>query len=246
MLAALIAPAVLLGGTATGAFAPVSTVLTATTVVVDSTPTTSAADASSPALVSIAAAPVAPAHRAASAAVNTAANAVAAMPAAPKIITAVPNTAAARTAYINAMYLSVVPAGERAALASKYALGYNIPGISCGTGCTDFTNGSVRSSFNATFFSESVTIQRNRIAHEAAHAYGFLYFDQYATSSWAGLGGWQAQFHQLDRSFVKTYDAEAFAACVAWNETGYNNQVNQISAPCTADAATFAIAQIPQ
>jgi hypothetical protein len=157
-----------------------------------------------------------------------------------------PKTAAARTAYINAMYVSVIPAGERAALAGHYAVGYNIPGINCGTGCTSYTNGSATSSFNATFFRESVTYQRNRIAHEAAHAYGFLHFDQYASPSWAGLGGWQAQFDQLDRSFVRTYDAEAWAACVAWKQSGFNNRVNQVRAVCTPAAGAFAIAQISQ
>jgi hypothetical protein len=242
MLAALMAPALIAGGAATAAFATETSVVTATSVVV-SAPAEGAIYAPPPALASIAPAAVAPAHPAAAPVTKVAS----AMAAAPKVATsAAPSTAADRTAYLNAMYLSVVPAGERAALAGEYALGYNIPGINCGTGCTDYSNNTARSSFNATFFSESVTIQRNRIAHEAAHAYGFLHFNGYATPSWAGLGGWQAQFNQLDRSFVKTYDAEAFAACVAWKETGFNNQVNQISAPCTSDAATFAIAQIPQ
>jgi len=157
-----------------------------------------------------------------------------------------PASAAARTAYINTLYSSVIPAGERAALAGHYVLGYQLPGINCGTGCTSFSNGSARSSFNATFFRESVTYQRNRIAHEAAHAYGFLHFTNYATPSWAGLGGWQAQFNQLDRSFLRTFDAEAWAACVAWKETGFNNRVNQIRAVCTPAAGAFAIAQIAQ
>jgi hypothetical protein len=156
-----------------------------------------------------------------------------------------PASAAARTAYINALYNSVVPAGERAALAGHYLLGYKLPGINCGTGCTSYSNGAVRSSFNATFFRESVTYQRNRIAHEAAHAYGFTHISNYATPSWSGLSGWQTQFNQLDRSFVRTFDAEAWAACDAWQQTGFNNKVNQVRAICTPPAGTFAIAQIP-
>ncbi len=118
-------------------------------------------------------------------------------------------------------------------------------GLSCGTGCTGLFDGEARSSFDSTFFSESVAYQRNRIAHEAAHAYGFLFISDYASPSWAGVGGWQTQFDSLDRSFVKTYDAEAFAACVAWQESGFNNRVDQISSLCTAPAAALAMAQLP-
>jgi hypothetical protein len=155
------------------------------------------------------------------------------------------STAAARTAYVNAMYLAVVPAGERAALAGHYTLGYNLAGLSCGTGCSGASGGQARSSFNATFFTESLAYQRNILAHEAAHAFGFLYIDGYGVASWAGLGGWQGEFNALDRGFVRTYDAEAWAACVAWKETGFNNRVNQITSVCTAAAATLAMAQIP-
>jgi hypothetical protein len=153
-------------------------------------------------------------------------------------------TAAARAAYINAMYLSVVPAGQRAAVAGHYVLGYNLPGLSCGTGCTGLFNGQARSSFNNTFFAETLPYQRNTIAHEAAHAYGFLYIDSYATPNWTATGGWQGQFHTLDRSFVRTYDAEAWAACVAWKESGFNNRVDQITAVCTPQAAAAAIAHL--
>ena len=151
----------------------------------------------------------------------------------------------ARTAYINAMYLAVVPAGQRAALAGRYALGYNLPGLGCGTGCTGLFSGQARSSFNDTFFAESLAYQRNTLAHEAAHAYGYLYFTSYSTPSWAGMGGWQAEFNSLDRSFVKTYDAEAWAACVAWQETGFNNRIDQITNVCTSRAAAAAMTQIP-
>jgi hypothetical protein len=154
-------------------------------------------------------------------------------------------SATSRTAYINAMYLSVVPAGERAALAGRYVLGYNLPGLACGAGCTGLFGGQARSSFNSTFFSYSVAYQRNTVAHEAAHAYGFLFISNYATPSWAAEGGWQAQFHDLDASFVRTYDAEAWAACVAWKESGFNNRVDQIKNVCTPQAATAAMAQIP-
>ena len=73
------------------------------------------------------------------------------------------------------MYVSVVPAGERAALTGRYVLGYNLAGLSCGTGCTGLFSGQARSSFDDTFFAESLAYQHSRIAHEAAHAYGFLY-----------------------------------------------------------------------
>jgi hypothetical protein len=160
--------------------------------------------------------------------------------------TATPGTTVAtRTAYINAMYLSVVPAGERAALAGRYVLGYNLPGLACGTGCSGLFGGQARSSFDNTFFNVSLAYQRNTLAHEAAHAYGFLFFSDYATPSWAGVGGWQTQFNSLDRSFAKTYDAEAWAACVAWKETGFNNRVDQIASVCTPQAAVAAMAQIP-
>ena len=152
---------------------------------------------------------------------------------------------ATRAAYINAMYVAVVPAGQRAALAGRYVLGYNLPGLGCGTGCTGLFNGQARSSFNDTFFAESLAYQRNTLAHEAAHAYGYLYFTSYTTPSWAALDGWQAEFNRLDRSFVRTYDAEAWAACVAWQETGFNNRIDQITNICTPQAATAAMAQIP-
>jgi hypothetical protein len=149
-----------------------------------------------------------------------------------------------RTAYIRAMYASVVPSRERAALAGRYVLGYNLPGLACGSGCTGLFSGQARSSFNSVFFSYSLAYQRNTLAHEAAHAYGFLFIRSYATPSWASAGGWQAVFHRLDRSFVRTYDAEAWAACVAWKETGFNNRVDQIRNICTSQAATVAMAQI--
>jgi hypothetical protein len=154
-------------------------------------------------------------------------------------------SATSRTAYINAMYLSVVPAGERAALAGRYVLGYNLAGLACGTGCTGLFGGQARSSFDGTFFTSSLAYQRNTLAHEAAHAYGFLFIRNYATPSWAAEGGWQGQFHDLDASFVRTYDAEAWAACVAWKESGFNNRVDQIKNACTPQAATAAMAQIP-
>ncbi len=164
-------------------------------------------------------------------------------------VTAVPAPAAAstvdaNTAYIIAMYEAVVPAGERAALAGRYVVGYDLPGLSCGTGCTGMFGAQARSSFNAAFFAQSKAYQRNTIAHEAAHAYGFLVFANYATPSWATVGGWQAEFNAADRSFAGKYDAEAWAACVAWQESGFNNLVNQISHVCTTAAAALAVAQI--
>ncbi len=165
-------------------------------------------------------------------------------PTAPVAATAPVSTAAARTAYINAMYVAVVPAAERSAMAGDYVLGYNLAGLNCGTGCTGISNGQARSSFNDAFFSSSLAYQRNTLAHEAAHAYGYLHFNGYGLQSWAALGGWQAQFNALDRSFVGTYDAEAWASCVAWQETGFNNRVNQITSVCTAPAAALAMAQI--
>ena len=165
-------------------------------------------------------------------------------PTAPVAATAPVSTAAARTAYINAMYVAVVPAAERSSMAGDYVLGYNLAGLNCGTGCTGISNGQARSSFNDAFFSSSLAYQRNTLAHEAAHAYGYLHFNGYGLQSWAALGGWQAQFNALDRSFVGTYDAEAWASCVAWQETGFNNRVNQISSVCTAAAAALAMAQI--
>jgi hypothetical protein len=217
------------------------------------TPPVAAINASTPvaapvvavvATVAVQVAPVparAPAHAAPAPQTKT----VAASTPAPAAAAAPATTAATRTAYINAMYLSVVPAGERAALAGRYVLGYNLPGLACGTGCSGLFGGQARSSFDNTFFNQSLAYQRNTLAHEAAHAYGFLFFSNYATPSWAGVGGWQTQFNSLDRSFVKTYDAEAWAACVAWKETGFNNRVDQIAAVCTPQAATAAMAQIP-
>ncbi len=149
-----------------------------------------------------------------------------------------------RAAYVNAMYLSVVPASERAALAGRYVLGYNLPGLSCGDGCTGLFDGQVRSSFDAAFFTEPTIYQRNTVAHEAAHAYGFLYFADYAAPSWASVGGWQSQFSGLDRGFVRTYDAEAWAACVAWRQTGFNDLSQQVRGLCTSTAAELAIAHI--
>ena len=160
-----------------------------------------------------------------------------------------PSTATAVTidshqAYLDAMYLSVVPAGERAALDGRYVFGYNLPGLSCGTGCTNLFGGQARSSFDATFFGESLPYQRNTLAHEAAHAYGFLYFANYATPSWTAFGGWRAQFRAAAQGFIRTYDAEAWAACVAWKESGFNDPIDQIRGICTDAAATIAMANI--
>ena len=77
-----------------------------------------------------------------------------------------------RTACINAMYVQVVPSSERASLAGRYTLGYDLPGLDCGTGCTGVTNGRARSSFDAAFFLEPLPYQRSSLAHEAAHAFG--------------------------------------------------------------------------
>jgi hypothetical protein len=160
----------------------------------------------------------------------------------------VPSTAAApvdsRQAALNAMYLAVVPAAERAALAGRYTFGYDVPGVSCGTGCTNMFNGQPRSSYDATFFAESASYERNTVAHEAAHAYGFLYIPNYTTQSWAGEGGWQAQFQAAAQGFVRTYDAEAWAACVAWKESGFNDPIDQIRGVCTEAAAAIAMAVI--
>lgn len=169
---------------------------------------------------------------------------------APVTATSTPAPAAAapavdtRTAYIDAMYVAVVPARQRAALAGRYVLGYDLPGMTCGTGCTGVFSGQARSSFDAEFFTEAAPYQRNILAHEAAHAYGFLTFAGYATPDWTAVGGWQAQFHAADRSFAGTYDAEAWASCVAWQESGFNNLVNEISHVCTSTAAALAVAQI--
>ncbi len=149
-----------------------------------------------------------------------------------------------RTAYLVTMYRSVVPAAERKALVGHYTIGYNVPGLSCGTGCTDRVGNRARSSFDSTFFTMSTAYQRNTLAHEAAHAYGFLYIKGYATASWAGLGGWQAQFHKSARGFVRTYDAEAWASCIAWKQSGFNNRVDQITHVCTSAARTLANAHI--
>jgi hypothetical protein len=155
------------------------------------------------------------------------------------------STAAAfRSAYINTMYLTVVPASQRAALAGRYVLGYDLAGLSCGTGCTGLFDGQARSSFNDVFFSESLAYQRNTLAHEAAHAYGFLFIDNYTMPSWAEVGGWQTEFNRLDRDFAGPYDAEAWAACIAWEETGFNPRINQIAHVCTPQAAATAIEHI--
>jgi hypothetical protein len=153
-------------------------------------------------------------------------------------------TAALRSAYVNTMYLTVVPAGQRAALAGRYVLGYDLAGLSCGTGCTGLFDGQARSSFNDVFFGESLADQRNTLAHEAAHAYGFLFIDNYTVPSWAGVGGWQTEFNGLDRGFAGAYDAEAWAACIAWEETGFNPRIDQIAHVCTPQAAAAAIEHI--
>jgi hypothetical protein len=155
-----------------------------------------------------------------------------------------PDLASNRDAYLEAMYVSVVPARQRAALAGRYVLGYNLPGIDCGTGCTGLFGGQARSSFNVTFFAEPLAYQRNTVAHEAAHAYGFLFVGAYWVPSWAGLDGWQAKFFALDRNFVGTYAAEAWAACVAWQETGFNDPIDQIKGVCTREAAAVAMSVI--
>jgi hypothetical protein len=211
----------------------------------DATPVATTSAAATVTAVSIPAAPVrAPALQAPAPTTPAVTKKIANPPPATTNVAAA-TTLATRTAYINAMYLAVVPADERTALAGKYVLGYNLAGLSCGTGCTGASGGQARSSFNATFFNESLAYQRNTLAHEAAHAYGFLYFDNYGVASWAGFSGWQGQFNTLDRGFVRTYDAEAWAACVAWKETGFNNRIDQIASVCTAPVAALAMAQIP-
>jgi hypothetical protein len=172
---------------------------------------------------------------------------VAVAPAAPAATNAAPAAAAApdsRNAALAALYVSVVPAAERAALAGRYVIGYNLPGLNCGNGCTGLFSGQARSSFNAAFFTLGTSYQRNILAHEAAHAFGFLFIANYATPDWSASGGWQAQFHAAHRGFVRTYDAEAWAACVAWSQTGFNNVIEQVTGPCTAQAASLAVAQL--
>jgi hypothetical protein len=166
------------------------------------------------------------------------------VPATPVVIKHAVTSGAARTAYINAMYVAVVPARERAALSGRYVLGYNLTGLACGTGCSGLFDGQVRSSFNSVFFSQPLAYQRNTLTHEAAHAYGFLYLADYTTPSWAATGGWQAQFHLADRGFAATFDAEAWAACVAWKESGFNARIDQATNICTPQAATLAMAHI--
>ena len=161
------------------------------------------------------------------------------------VIGGVPAQAAtSKASYLHSMYLSVVPARQRAALAHHYVLGTNLRGLSCGTGCTGVTAGQVRTSFAARFFAQPRAYQRNILAHEAAHAYGFLHIDNYATPSWSRARGWQGRFHVLDRGFAGHYDAEAWASCVAWKESGFNNRVVQIAHRCTPRAASLAMAQI--
>jgi hypothetical protein len=149
-------------------------------------------------------------------------------------------------AYLTAMYVSVVPAAERAALDGRYVFGYDLPGLACGTGCSGLFGGQARSSFDASFFALSTGYQRNTLAHEAAHAYGFLYLPGYTTESWQGSGGWMTQFHDAAAGFVRTYDAEAWAACVAWQETGFNNRIDQVRGICTGAAAAIAMDPIDQ
>jgi hypothetical protein len=214
------------------------------TSVSDPTDTQAAFTVATVTVVAVAAIPVAP-NRAPALNAPTPAVAAPITPTTPTANGAPTSLPASRSAYVNAMYLAVVPAGERAALAGRYTLGYDLPGLDCGTGCTAVVDGQVRSSFNDTFFGESSAYQRNTLAHEAAHAYGFLYITAYGVASWAGAGGWQAEFNAIDRSFARTYDAEAWAACVAWKESGFNNRVDQITNVCTAPAAALAMAQIP-
>ncbi len=146
---------------------------------------------------------------------------------------------------IQALFNSVVPAAERAALPASWVLTYNDPRESCGDGCTGIIDGHLETSFTPAFFNQSSTYQRNTMAHEIAHAYGYSHWSLYAYPSWAGLAGWLGQFHVLDRGFAGQYDAEAWASCVAWKESGFNNRVDQIAAPCTEQAAALAMAQIP-
>ncbi len=146
---------------------------------------------------------------------------------------------------INALYNSTVPAWERAALAGHYTLAYNDPRVRCGTGCTGFVSaGQVESSFLPSFFRLSTRNQRDGIAHEAAHAYGFLYLQRYSAASWAPATNWQASFDAMDRSMVRTYDGEAFATCVVAAEVDRNWRPAQVRKVCPVALAHWVIAQI--
>jgi hypothetical protein len=162
--------------------------------------------------------------------------------------TTVPRTSAQKVAYITALYDRYVVKGERAQLANHYRVQYNTFRCSGGNdaGCTwNKGGGQVVTSFQPVFFTYTAAAQRNIVAHEAAHAFGFLHIVNYTTPSWAGQSAlWQRQFHALDRGFARTYDAEAYAACVAWKETGVNVALVQTKAPCTQAAAALALKHI--
>ncbi len=152
---------------------------------------------------------------------------------------------ASRLAKLVALYDTAVPAWERAALRGHYVITYADPHLACGTGCTALVSpGHVESSFSAALFSSSSRTQRDGIVHEAAHAYGFLYLQQYAAPSWAATSGWQASFDALDRTFVRTYDAEAFATCMVAAEVDRNWRPDQVRAACPRPVATWVLAHV--
>jgi hypothetical protein len=162
--------------------------------------------------------------------------------------TTVPRSTAQKVAYITALYDTYVVKGERAQLASHYRVQYNAFRCNGGNdaGCTwNKGGGQVVTSFQPVFFTYTAPAQRNIVAHEAAHAFGFLHIANYTMPSWAAQSAlWQRQFHALDRGFARTYDAEAYAACVAWKETGVNVALVQTKAPCTQAAAALALKHI--
>jgi hypothetical protein len=162
--------------------------------------------------------------------------------------TTVPRTTAQKVAYIINLYDTYVVKDERAHLANHYRVQYNTFRCNGGNdaGCTwNKGGGQVVTSFQPVFFTYTAAAQRNIVAHEAAHAFGFLHIVNYTTPSWAGQSAlWQRQFHALDRGFARTYDAEAYAACVAWKETGINVTLVQTKAPCSQAAAALALKHI--
>jgi hypothetical protein len=147
-------------------------------------------------------------------------------------------------AYLTAMYLSVVPAGERAALDRHYVFGVNLPGLVCGSGCSGMFGAQARPSFDGYFFAMSISYQRNTLAHEAAHAYGLLYLPGYADQELVGLGRLDGGVPQRGSELAGSYDAEARAACVTWKESGFNTRVDQVRAVCTESAASLAMTSI--
>lgn len=151
-----------------------------------------------------------------------------------------------KVAHIIDLYDTYVVKRERAHLANHYTITFNT--FTCAgqqDGCTKRVSATQSAtSFSPHFFTLSLPAQRNIVAHEAAHGYGFVNIALYGLPNWSGVSAWQTRFHSLDRSFAGQYDAEAYAACVGWKESGVNMNLVQTDGPCTPAAAAVALSHV--